>query len=219
MTERSFTSLAAFSRQFKADIRAREKRLNTAVRKAARSTSGAVAKNVPRAFEELADSIHVEDVAPGNSQVVADSPHAAAVENGSRPHMMPLEPLIRWVQLRGLQGLTKTGAITRAQVRWGSAAGRGGFSASSASSARTIAKSLRGSLGREGAVAWRARAEMGPLAARELGDDPATVVIARAIQMAIAKRGTKPQRFMAASVPSAASFLDKFVRAALPDKD
>lgn len=76
-------------------------RLDTARRRAAQHTAMHVRRNVPVAFSELRDSVHVND-----ATVVADAPHAAPVEFGSRPHWPPIEPIIRWVKLRGSQGLT-----------------------------------------------------------------------------------------------------------------
>lgn len=57
-------------------------------------------RRAPKVFLNLADSIH------SNAEgVVIDAPYAAAVERGSRPHWMPLEPLVEWVRRRGAQGL------------------------------------------------------------------------------------------------------------------
>lgn len=54
----------------------------------------------PVAFEELRDSGHVVPRADG-ALILFDAPHAAAVEVGSRPHRPPVDPLIRWAELRG----------------------------------------------------------------------------------------------------------------------
>jgi type IV secretory pathway protease TraF len=54
------------------------------------TSSGAVATG------ELARSASTHDVSDG-AYVLVDAPHAAAVENGSRPHWAPLQPLIDWV--------------------------------------------------------------------------------------------------------------------------
>jgi hypothetical protein len=217
MAERSFTNLRDFAAQLRKDVRARKKRLATAVRKTAKEGAKLTRQYVPKAFEELADSIHPFDIEPGHSEIVADAPHAAAVENGSAPHMPPLEPLILWVELRGVQGLTKTGNV--ASEHWLRNAKKSGYAVGAARTAQTIAKSLRGTLGRKGAAEWRARTEMGSLAAQELGHDPAVVAIARAIQMAIAKRGTKPRRYMQMAVPRTETLLGKYARAALPEQD
>ena len=217
MTDRSFTSLRDFAVQLRKDIRARERRLNNAVKKTARQGAGYVRQYVPKAFEELADSIHVEDLGPGFAAIVADAPHAAAVENGSAPHTPPLDPLIAWVELRGMQGLTKSGRV--AKENWLQAAKKSAYAVGEMQVSRRIARSIRESLGRQGAADWRARTAMGPLAAREIGHDPAVVAIARAIQMAIAKRGTRPRKFMQRAVEPVTKLLAENVRAALPDKD
>ena len=136
----------------------------------------------------------------GQSSVVADAPHAAAVEVGSRPHTPPLAPLIAWVQLRGIQGLTAKGNVRKAVSPRREAA-------------RAIASSLHGALGgRAGAAAWRQRAtSQGSLA----DADPAVVAIARAIQRKIAVAGTKPHRFLAQGVNDAMAHLASLVPAAL----
>ena len=201
----TFTSLAEASAAIQRDMKARERRLQTAIRKTARQTRNYVVRNVPRAFGELADNVHADDVSPGHSDVIADAPHAAAVEVGSRPHVVPIEDLIAWVQLRGLQGLTRAGNVARSSSR-------------RLAPARIIAQQLRGKLGQSGAKAWRARMVLGSLSQRESGADPATLQVARAIQRAIATRGTKPHRYMFDSVPASLQFLDTFVKEALPDQ-
>lgn len=196
----TFDSLSSAIAAITRDIKQKQRNLDGAVRKAARGTRNDVIREVPRAFGELAASIHVEDGTPGNSSVVADAPHAAAVEVGSRPHTPPLGPLIAWVQLRGIQGLTPGGRV-RTKV------------APRREAARAIASSLHPRLGgNSGAAAWRHKAlTQGSLAEA----DPAVVSVARAIQRKISLVGTKPHRFMASGVDFALAHLDAFVPEAL----
>lgn len=217
MAVRSFTNLRDFETQLRKDMRARAARLHGAVRKTARQGANYVRGHVPKAFEELADSILAEDLGPGFARISADAPHAAAVENGSAPHMAPLEPLIAWVELRGLQGLTKSGGVRK--ENWLKAAKKSAYAVGEMQVSRSIARSLRQSMGRAGAAAWRGGMELGSLARRELGHDPAVVEIARAIQMAIAKRGTRPRRYMQRAVEPVTRMLAVNVKNALPDKD
>lgn len=214
MSIQTFRSIGEAARAIERDMAARERRLQIAIRKTARQTRNAAVRSVPRAFGELADSIEAEDIAPGHSDVVADAPHAAAVEVGSRPHMPPLAPLIAWVELRGMQGLTAKGNVKSNRIRGVHFLVKDPRK----EAARNIAQQLRSRLGRSGASAWRARASQGPLAQRETGHDPATVAIARAIQMKIARSGTKPRRYMQATIPEALDALALFVGEALPDK-
>ena len=67
--------------------------------------------DIPVAFGPLRESLHVDAIEfmHGHVSVVIDAPHAAAVEIGSRPHIPPLEPLVKWVKLRGMQALRKGG--------------------------------------------------------------------------------------------------------------
>jgi hypothetical protein len=205
--------LRDFAAQVSQDTKAREARVRTAVRKTARETRNYVAREtIPVAFGELREALYVQDAVNG-SAVVCDAPHAAAVENGSRPHTPPIEPLSAWVTLRGVQGLTKRGTVKSNRTRngrvvdWRRAA------------AKRIATELANRMGGRTSQ-WRAQAAshlaQGNRAA--MAADPDVVAVARAIQMAITKRGTKPQPYMQPAIPEAARYLDEFVTAALPDK-
>lgn len=138
-----------------------------------------VAKNAPVAFEGLRASVHADltEMLAGKTRIVVDAPWAGAVEKGSRPHTPPLAPLIAWVKLRGMQGLTKTGKVRSPKARaWGS---------TTAASAHVIASQLK---------------EMqGALYGANAVDAPEQ--IARRIQASIRKHGTKPQWFVRSSLP------------------
>jgi hypothetical protein len=119
---KSFTSIGAALKEIEKDAHKFARGISQSMRKAARSTATEVRqRRVPTAFKELQDSIDVleggipaRSIAVGNVdhvQIIASAPHAAAVENGARPHWAPLEPLIAWVKLRGMQGLTRTGKV------------------------------------------------------------------------------------------------------------
>ena len=60
--------------------------------------------NAPVAFGELRDGI-VDVKLESGALITSTAPYSAAVEEGSRPHMPPIAPLIEWVRLRGTQGL------------------------------------------------------------------------------------------------------------------
>lgn len=79
----------------------KQERIIEAAEKAATKGVLIVKKNAPKAFVELAESVHQEDI-PKGSSVVADAPHAAPVEEGTRPHTPPIKPLLAWVELKGL---------------------------------------------------------------------------------------------------------------------
>lgn len=220
MSSHHFTDLRAAARFIVQNERAREKRVHRAVNRAAREARGIVEKKIPRAFGELADSLDLVDIAPGHADVRVDAPYAAAVHNGSRPHTPPLAPLIAWVTLRGLQGLTMAGGVKSNRARKTNT-----VKDTRREAARVIAASLRNRLGRSGAAEWRqhmgrlydvsadARANLAGAEA-----DPAVVAIARAIQGKIAKAGTKPHPFVADSVEPTTRVLDRFVKEALEDQ-
>jgi hypothetical protein len=106
------------------DLRKLDKEVvRVATRRAGKRCVAICRAAAPAAFEELRKSIHA---IPTEAGVIlrADAPHAAAVEHGSRPHMPPVEPLIRWVALRGIQGLNGSRAPpARAMARALRAAG------------------------------------------------------------------------------------------------
>jgi hypothetical protein len=170
-----------------------EAQLSGAVFANARDTAHEVAQNVPIAFGELRHSVHAEVMGQfpfiRGAKVIADAPHAAAVEVGSRPHWMPLAPLVKWVKLRGMQGLNKRGGVRSANRR---ANGN-----TTAEHAFRIASQIK-SLERHGT--------------NQVDD---AEKIARAIQAVIAKRGTKPHFFMRSQIPFTMRHLDSLVKRAL----
>lgn len=89
-------SFEELERAIKQDIAELAGRLEGAIDETVEDSVGIVWGHVPFAFGELHGSVHVE----GRS-VVADAPHAAAVEVGSMPHMPPVEPLVAWASMRG----------------------------------------------------------------------------------------------------------------------
>ncbi|GEM_PF-1842331 len=170
---------------------AREGRVKKAIVKAARQGKAYIVKfTLPIAFRELEHSLRVESKG-GKVRIVADAPHAAPVETGSRPHWPPLAPLIAWVKLRGMQG--NQGAAKGKPTRL-----RGTTTAEHSNEIALVLNVLAMQRGGSNDV-----------------DDPAA--IARAIQIAISRRGTKPHRYMAKALPEIRRILDVEVRIALAD--
>lgn len=191
MADYTFTDLGQACRQIERDMKARERRVRGAVKKTARFMRNEAVKTVPKAFGELAAGLHVEDRDDG-SAVISDAPHAAAVEMGSRPHMPPIAPILAWVKLRGMQGLTKTG-----RLRKESSDERKG-------AARAIAAALKGK-----ARGARSGGSYTPVDAAEQ--------LAWAIAKTIEKYGSKPTYYMGQLVPLATLELEIFVKEALED--
>lgn len=168
-----------------------EKRLRQAIIRAARQGKSYIVRfTLPIAFRELERSLRVESRG-GSVRIVADAPHAAPVETGSRPHWPPLEPLVRWVKLRGMQG--HEGAARGQRRRW-----RGTTTAEHAQAIAGVMDAFAELRGGANDV-----------------DDP--TIIARAIQRAIAARGTKPHWYMRRALPEIRRFLDVEIRIALHD--
>lgn len=161
--------------------RQREQRIHAATKRAASRGRAFVKRNVPVAFGEIRESVHAEGTA-----IIVDAPHAAAVNNGSRPHWAPLAPLIAWVKLRGMQGLLSE----RQQGR------------------------LPGTTTKETAKGIAAMLRDHEVAGQYTPVDAAEKV-ARAIQRAIAARGTKPHHFIEKTLPELRSLLGDELRAAL----
>jgi hypothetical protein len=128
---------------------------------------------VPKAFGELAGSGHVEPHWPTGAAAVYDAPHAAAVEQGAKPHWVPLAPLVAWVRLRGMQALGPKSSHRPAD--------RGAI--------RGVGASLH-------ALTYKHEG-MGRASPADAAEQ-----VARAIQHALATRGTKPRHFALGALPS-----------------
>lgn len=100
------------SRALKRDMRKLGTKTNAAVKKAAGRGATHIRRTAPKAFGDIADGIEMK-LAGRGARIVSTAPHAAAVEVGSRPHFPPIAPIEAWVKLRGMQGLTKTGRISK----------------------------------------------------------------------------------------------------------
>lgn len=185
---RSFKELG---RLLKTSEREFKKKLKRAQVRAARRTAAHVRRNVPVAFGELRASVH-----SSKTKVFADAPHAAAVERGSRPHTPPLEPLIKWVRLRGMQGLVPPKSMARLP------------GTTTSTHASNVAGSIKQYAQDSGFADWSGGAS--PV------DAPRQ--IARKIQAAIAKRGTKPHWYMRRSVPVARRILGEEITRQLKQK-
>lgn len=87
------------------DLATLHKRTIRAAQGAAEDGRGPVRQNAPEAFGEIKSGVIAEKLSDG-SRIRSSAPHSAAVEEGSRPHMPPIAPILAWVRLRGMQGLT-----------------------------------------------------------------------------------------------------------------
>lgn len=167
--------------------RARSKRIEAAIRRAARRGAALIRRSVPVAHSELRDSVHVV-----GTRIIVDAPHAAAVERGSRPHFPPLAPLIKWVKLRGTQGLARAKSLQRMPGN------------TTAAHARSVASQIA-SMGSHGGA--RSEGSSTPVDAPER--------VARAIQRAIGARGTKPHWYARKNLPAIFRMTQSEVRQAL----
>lgn len=172
------------------DLQSVQEYVGKALYKTARDAVPVIRKRTPKAFGNLADSIHASgDIVP---RTVVDAPHAAAVEVGSRPHTPDFEALLAWVKLRGAQGLTKRGGDRRR------------FQRSAGPSTAYQAVSVRQAL--------KAEIQRGP---NPYSPVDAPEQVARAIAAAIQVRGTKPHFFVRDSLDGIRAALDKNVRATI----
>lgn len=90
------SSLEDFRAKLAVDIRAKKAAVMRARNRAAKAALGVVRTHVPVAFGDLLRSLKLR-----GTTVIADAPHAFAVEYGSRPHMPPVEPIVAWCKLKG----------------------------------------------------------------------------------------------------------------------
>jgi hypothetical protein len=185
-------SFKELERELRKDLRKKRRRVAGAVRKTARMGATYVRRNLPVAFGELRNSIEAKDATArakgAAAKIVADAPHAAPVETGSRPHWPPLAPLIAWVKLRGMQGLTGR-------------KGKGPSKRLPGTTTRGHAQSIAGQL--------RGMESGGSL------DVNAPERVARAIQAGIAKKGTKPHWYMRNAVPEVRKILHQNMEKAI----
>jgi len=179
-------SFAEFRRVFKRDMLKRAKELQKAVHATAKDGLEYINENtIPVAFGELRASGHVETTGT-SSKIIFDAPHAAAVENGSRPHCPPLAPLLRWVKKRGLDQGKLAVAARRGHVR---TTRKGVDRVRRLPGTTTVHHALN--LGQQIAL----------LESKGMMPEDAAMQIARAIQGAIAKRGTKPHFYARKAIP------------------
>jgi hypothetical protein len=183
------------ARVFNRDMRKLDERGVRACRRAVQRTAAHLRRNIPVAFGDLRNSVREEGM-----KLIVDAPHAAAVEYGSRPHWAPLEPLIKWVKLRGFQSLAvRDGASKGADGRYRD--GKGKF-LNHLTGTTTVEHATR--VGEQLANTRRG----GPIGPERSSTAlSAPIEIAKSIQLAIALRGTKPQFYMANSIPLADKFL------------
>lgn len=187
MTTYHVKSLPELQRLIRKHNSERQKRVKKAIVSVAkRGRLYIISHTLPIAFRNLERSIHIE-VSDDRIAIVADAPHAEAVERGSDPHTPPLKPLIEWVILRGLQG-------TDNEVK----PGRHSRGTTTKRHAEDIASELR------------SYAEKNP-------GGVSVIAIAKAIQAKIAARGTKPHWYMREALPEIQELLDREIRMSLED--
>ena len=170
-------SLRAFEGQLRKDTARLKGKVEKAIKYAARESVKGVRARTPKAFGELRDSIHTET---GQGAVVAklvvSAPHASAVEEGSRPHVVPIDELVAWVKLRGMQGLTRGARMRSSNPRARK------FDAMHGPTTRSMARLVAGEI--------KAQERGGAV------DIDVPMAIARAIQAKIAKVGTRPHHYV-----------------------
>lgn len=189
MPEIKVKSLAELHSVIRRDLRGRQKAVEKAIARTATQGARHVRRNVPVAHGELRNSVKAVD----GHRIVADAPHAAPVETGSRPHWPPLAPLVKWVKLRGMQGLT----TPKRQARLPGTTTK--------LHAGSVAGAIRAHSVATGYADWQGGAT----------SVEAPEAVARAIQAAIAKHGTKPHWYMRGSVPAVEAILDREIRRGL----
>jgi hypothetical protein len=162
----------------------RRKKLRAAYKRAMEKGADVVRRNAPVAFSELRDNIR------GDAKGIhLDAPHSAAVEEGARPHMPPLEPIVEWVKLRHLQSQVPYASRRRLPGK------------TTLSAAKAVAKMMRPHM-----------------AGASVDDEGAVDSAARKVAWAIAKKieadGTEPTWFVRKSMPEIRRILDREIKRA-----
>lgn len=111
---RHLGSLAELRSALKRDLKGLSKKSRKAIEKTADVGRLVAYGKAPVAFGALRDSLSSQATVTG-ARIRASAPHAQALEVGSRPHMPPLQPLVAWVKLRGMQGLNAAASGGRAR--------------------------------------------------------------------------------------------------------
>ncbi len=176
----NFKTLGAAIAHLKKHLEGKERKVKKAISRTLNYAARKIAEMVPIAFADLKGSIEID-----GTSVLVVAPHAAAVEVGSRPHVPPLEPLIKWVKLRGMQGLTTTGKVKRIPKVAFNPNGIETGARKSAYNDRMVASTIRAM--RRG---------------KKFTNADIPTQIARAIQKGIMIAGTKPQFFVRNSLPA-----------------
>lgn len=181
-------SMEEFQQTFPRHIKTLFQSMEAAVQMTSYDAIDVIRHNAPVAFGDLSNSVH-QDMTDGHYVTRIDAPHAAAVEIGSRPHFVPLEELIKWVKLRGMQGLSKTGKVRSSLPK--------SMGTTTALHAISVAAELK-SMERNGSLHVDAAEQ-----------------IARRIQYHISKYGTRPHWFVRQSLPKIRAILARNMREAL----
>lgn len=181
MYTKQIKGMPALKREVRQDLRTIRRRVLNATYEAAKLGRILAKDLAPIAFKELSQGIIAFRTKEG-AIVRSTAPHSGAVEHGSRPHTPPIEPLIAWVKLRGKQGLSSRKRKFKSTAEHRSRAADLRVAASIRALSDTVT-TRRG----------RAKVVSTPIDAAEQ--------VARAIQFAIAKNGTKPTFFMKQAVP------------------
>lgn len=172
----------------KRDLDRLTSRLDTAIGRTVEAGATTVRKRAPKAFGNLAGSVHTE----GETKIIIDAPHAAAVEIGSAPHTPDLEALVAWVKLRGMQALTRPRGLHL-------------LGSTTPGQATSVKQMLAAEVKRGGTGSGRGR--WSPV------DAPRQVALA--IAKGIEAKGTKPHFFVRDALPEIAADLSKRIRRAV----
>lgn len=96
--------LAGLRKELRKDMKTLEGRIVEATHKTADFGRLVAFSKAPVAFGQLRDGIVDEKLERG-ARIRSTAPYSAAVEEGSRPHWPPLQPILEWVKLRGTEGV------------------------------------------------------------------------------------------------------------------
>lgn len=196
-------SLGRYAAKIQDDMSKLDKKVIRAIRKTSGDAIRIIRNRTPKAFGHLKDSTYAL-TGPDIATVVGGEKanYAAAVEIGARPHVPPLEAIMKWVRLKGIQGLSKRGKIRQVVPS------QNHPEYSSRRTAHLVAHDIK-SLG------FKGNKKRGAKHVGAYTPIDAIEQVARAIQINISRVGIQPTHFVRGSLPEIGEQLNKRITKAM----
>jgi hypothetical protein len=206
------------ARMFAAQETKRAQRVVEAVHESCLLGAEVVAKAAPVDQGLIKMSTRAQRLGPTRSRIISDAPHSGIVELGSRPHMPPLGPILKWVR-RHRAYFTQGAVRVPRRAKPGAAKPKRKFKLSTRVK-RFVRGLIRGALKRFGIGPKKSRATRRTTAntERRQSTEKELLAIAQGIRFKIAKTGTKPTHFTRKQLPKLQKILRVIVARRIEDR-